>query len=349
MTSLRIAVLVFAGLIVLLTASLAGVRATRVVRGRRRDRLAEAPRRALLAFVAEGGEEGLEDLLAIPAPAWRAAEPVAIALLGKVRGEAHTALAEVFDRRGATDRAIADLTHRTPVRRARAAELLGDLRRVDAVKPLCHLLADRAPEVRVVAVRALGGIGDAVAAEPLLESLTRDVPAQMVADALSRIGVGAIPALHEALRHADPLVTVTALESLALIGATGSVDLVAETLSTREEQAVGIAALAALGKLGGRASLAPLLAAAEPDKPPAVRAAAARALGEVGAPATADALAVLLHDPAYDVAHRAAQALVRLGPRGLAELHHVSDDATAGGRAGEHAREALAMAELTGA
>lgn len=346
--NIQLAILIFTSLIVLLTASVAGVRVTRLARDRRRHRLAEAPRRALLAFVAEGGEEGIEDLLAIPAPAWRAAEPAAIALLGKVRGEAHAALAEVFERRGATDRAIADLGHRNQVRRARAAELLGDLRRVDAVKPLCRLLADRTPEVRVVAVRALGKIGDAVAAEPLLESLTRDVPAQMVADALSRIGIGAVPALHEALRHWDPLVTVTALESLALIGATGSIDLVAETLSTHHEQAIEVAAIATLGKLGGRASLAPLLAAVEPDKPLAVRAAAARALGEVGAPATGDALAVLLHDPAYDVAHQAARALVRLGPRGLAHLHGVSDEATAGGRAAEHAREALALATLTG-
>jgi HEAT repeat protein len=348
MTTLRLAVLVFAGLILLLTMSVAGVRATRIARERRRNRLAAAPRRALLAFVAEGGEEGMEGLLAIPPSAWRAAEPAAIALLGKVRGEAHAALAEVFDRRGATDRAMADLAHRGPVRRARAAELLGDLRRVDAVKPLCRLLADRTPAVRVVAVRALGAIGDAAAAEPLLESLTRDVPAQMVADALSRIGVGAIPALHEALRHDDPLVTVTALESLALIGATGSVDLVAETLSTRPEEAIGIAALTALGRLGGRASLAPLLAAIEPGNPPTVRATAARALGEVGATATGEALAGLLHDPAYDVAHQAARALVKLGPRGLAQLHDVSDDTSPDGQAAEHAREALAMAALTG-
>jgi hypothetical protein len=39
---------------------------------------------------------------------------------------------------------------------------------------------------------------------------------------------------------------------------------------------------------------------------------------------------------------------VRLGPRGLTLLHQVSDDPTAAGLAGAHAREALAMAELTG-
>ena len=61
---------------------------------------AAGPRRALLAFVADNGEEGSHDLVAIPEDAWRATEPGALALLGKLRGEAHDALVSVFLRRG---------------------------------------------------------------------------------------------------------------------------------------------------------------------------------------------------------------------------------------------------------
>jgi HEAT repeat protein len=346
MTDLRATLLFFVAMIVLIGLSLVTVRVVRLAQERRREQLAAMPRRALLAFVAEGGEEGIDDLLAIPPPAWRAAEPTATAMLGKVRGEAHRALTEVFERRGITARAMADLGHRAAIRRARAAELLGDLRREDAVKPLIHLLADRTPEVRVVAVRALGAIGDPFAAGPLLDALTRPVPSHLVADALARMGMGALPALHEALRHPDPLVAVTALEALGLIGATGSVGAVADMLGERTDLAVRVAATAALGKLGGRAALVPLLTVAEPGNPPALRAAAARALGDVGAAPTGDALAGLLMDPAYPVAHEAARALARLGPTGVARLRDAAggaDDLPAA-----HAREALAMAALTG-
>jgi HEAT repeat protein len=334
-------------LIVLVGLILVGVRAVRTARERRRARLGEAPRRALLAFVAEGGEEGMDDLLAIPPAAWRAAEPTAVTLLGKVRGDAHRGLAEVFERRGVTERAMADLTHRDPVRRARAAELLGDLRLTEAVKPLCMLLNDHRADVRVVAVRALGAIGDPAAAEPLLDALTRNVPSQMVADALARIGVDSVPALHGALGHREALVVVTALEGLALLGATGSAEAVAAVLRDSPEPAVRVAAAAALGRLGGRAALAPLLAAADPGNPSTLRTAAAQALGALGAVSTGTALAALLADPAYRVAHEAARALVRLGPAGLTHLREAAEG-PAGDRAAEHAREALALAALAG-
>ncbi|WP_127502477.1 hypothetical protein [Actinoplanes solisilvae] len=68
------------------------VRVWRRVRHGRRAALAAGPRRALLAFVAENGEEGAEDLIAIPDDAWHAALPAALGLLGKLRGDAHAAL-----------------------------------------------------------------------------------------------------------------------------------------------------------------------------------------------------------------------------------------------------------------
>jgi HEAT repeat protein len=341
-TTLTYAVVLLAGLIALLSLVAVVARGSRAIRERRRERLAAAPRRALLAFAAEGGGDGADELVAISPKAWRAAEPTAVELLGKVRGEAHQALADVFQRRGDVDRARADLRRGSAVRRARAAEMLGYLQWPDAAEPIGRLLTHRRTEVRVVAVRALGAIGDPASAGPLLDSLTHAVPAQMVAHALSRLGVEALPALRQALRHEDPLVRTTALDAIGLVGATGSAQAVTDLLRD-EHPSVRLAAAGALGRLGGREAVAPLLVAVRAGNPTELRAAAARALGSVGSDPAGEALAELLADPAYQVAHQAAQALRQLGPPGVARLRQASlgDDPSAA-----HAREALALAAL---
>src|SRR5262249_4107166 len=148
-------------------------------------------------------------------------EPTAIAMLGKVRGEARAALVALFEQRGAAARALVDLRRPGAVRRARAAELLGNLGRADTVPVLCSLLGDASPEVRVVAARSLGRIGSAEAAGPLLAPLAgrRAIPAHFVAHALLRLGTGTLPALAAALVHDEPLVRATAADVLGLAGA----------------------------------------------------------------------------------------------------------------------------------
>ncbi|RZU51833.1 HEAT repeat protein [Krasilnikovia cinnamomea] len=324
-TVVTVAIIVLAGAIVILGGAAALIRVIRTVRQRRQDRLAAGPRRALLAFVADSGESGADELLAIPPRAWQAVEPVAVELLGKVRGDAHLALTEVFQRRGVGDRALAQLTSADPVRRARAAETLGHLRRLHAVPQICALLDDRQPDVRVVAARALGTIGEPAAAVPLLAALTRPVPAHLVAHALARIGAGAVPALEAALSQPEPLVRATALDALGLIGATGSVPVINDLLHGEADEDVRLAAVRALGRLGGRSAVAPLLAATEPGNSDTLRAAAARALGDIGAASAGKDLARLMADPAYPVAHEAAQALRRIGPAGLAHLTAIAD------------------------
>jgi HEAT repeat protein len=316
------------------------VRAVRRGLRRRRARLAEAPRLALLEFVADGGVEGADALVTLPQQQWQAAEPAAIALLGKVRGEAHTALVDVFARRGLIETELADLTHRSRVRRARAAEALGNLEHRPAVHPLCDLLGDRHSEVRLVAVRALGRIGDPVAAVPLLDSLaTADpTPSQLVAQSLAQLGPDAEPALITALEHHEARVRVTALDALGLIGSGALIEPVALVLEEDVSLDVRLAAANTLGRLGGRAAVPPLVVALGVDHPDRLRAAAARALGEAGAAGVAEALAGLLDDPAYRVAHEAAHALRKAGPAGLTALREA---------ASPHAQEALAAAGVS--
>lgn len=341
------------------------VRGVRMIRVRRQVRMAAGPRLALLRFAADSGSGDADELVAMAPAGWRAIEHTAVALLGKVRGDAHQALVAVFERRGAVEAALQALHGRSSVGRARAAETLGSLGHRDAVTVLCVLLRDPHPEVRVVAVRALGRIGDPAAAEPLLAALAGSDPAPslVVAHALIQLGPAAEPALIQALRHPAPLVRITVLDTLALLGAAASAVPVAEVARSDSSTEVRVAAVATLGRLGGRAALAPLTEAALPHEPEPLRAAAARALGDLGNAAAVAPLGSLLADPRYRVAHEAGRALRRLGPTGLAKLWRVAHAPSRPGSAtpaadGDdplshaqpsamgHAREALAMAAI---
>jgi hypothetical protein len=319
----------------------------RVLRGAARQRqahLAAPARRLLVRLTAGDDDETLVDQLVTVAPrTWRAVEPAAVAMLGKVRGEAHTALVSVFLRRGAGVRAVKDLHARSPVARARAAEVLGNLGDAGAVPELCDLLHDRDPDVRVVAARSLGRIASPDAATPLLDATVGDhpVPPQLVAHALVRLGLAAHGDVVKALDHPAELARATALEVLGLIGAVGVAKQVEFALRSDLSLEVRLRAARTLGRLGTRSALAPLLEAVEPGRPAALRAEAAKALGELGARAAAEPLAALLADPEYRVAHQAARALLRLGGPGRTALSNATGD---GSRA--HAEEALSVADL---
>ncbi|MFI5911246.1 HEAT repeat domain-containing protein [Dactylosporangium sp. NPDC051541] len=310
------AALVFGGLIV-------GGRTVRRAREARRTQLAKPARQLLLAIAAGDDEpEQIDELVRLPDEVWLAVEPSAIALLGKVRGEAHTALVDVFERRGAAWRARSQLKRRDPVARALAAEVLGNLGRKDALLPLCDLLGDPDPDVRVVAARSLGRIGDAGATQPLLATLPsrRTVPSQVVATALTRLGTAATNALLAALDDPRSPVRACAAEVLGLIGAAGATVRVESALRADPVVEVRVAAARTLGRLGTRTALAPLIDALEPQHPGVLRAEAAKALGELGAVSAAAPLTGLLADPDYEVAHNAARSLLRLGNSGRAAL-----------------------------
>jgi hypothetical protein len=319
----------------------------------RRARIAAPARKLLVRLTAGDDDETLVDqLAAVDQRTWRAVEPAAIAMLGKVRGEAHTSLVTVFQRRGAGSRALKDLAARSAVTRARAAEVLGNLGDPAAVPSLCPLLRDRNPDVRVVVARSLGRIAAPAAAMPLLDAVAGDhaVPPQLAAHALVRLGIGAQATIAAGLQHHSELARATALEVLGLIGAVGTAKQVEFALRSDLSLEVRVRAARALGRLGPRSALAPLLEAVEPGHASQLRAEAAKALGELGAPAAAQPLAALLADRDYEVAHEAARALLKLGIAGRTELENAvdaaGDEPLSAPTPGGHAREALSAAHL---
>jgi HEAT repeat protein len=342
------------GLLVLLLVT--GTVARRVARRARTARVARRaqPLRPLLVLLVAGEPEesagAAARLAALDEASWRAVEPGVAALLGKVRGDAHEEVARLLDERGVLDRARRDLRRRSAVRRCTAAELLGRAQVTSAARGLLRLLDDPAPEVRQVAARALGRIGDPVAAAPLLAALAARpprVPATVVAQALLRVGLPAAPALVEAVAHPVPVVRTTAVEVLGRLGAVSALAALTERLEHDELAEVRARAATALGALGLPAAAGALVTATGPDSAPAVRAAATRALGELGVPQGADALCALIDDDDERVAAGAGTALLGLGERGRDVLQRVAAD-TRGGllRGPEQAREVLALASV---
>ena len=353
-------------------------RAVRQAGARRRARLAAPARRILLALATGDDDPSLTDALAaVDAATWRAIEPTVVGLLGKVRGEAHTALVAVLERRGMADRALSDVRRRGAVRRARAAEVLGNLGRRDALHALHRLLTDPDPDVRTGAARALGRIGDPDSVDALLRCMVgaRPVPPQFVVQALLRLGPAAQTRIQAGLDHPHELVRATVAEVLGLAGAITATGRIEDVLRADPSLEVRLRAARALGKLGTRSALVPLLDAVGPAHPAPLRAVAVRAPGELGAVSTVPTLAALLGDPEHAVAHRAAHALLRLGragqkalresAAGVARTHSAAGtdagaatdagtgtdagagmDSTAGARAAAYAREALAVAAV---
>lgn len=345
------------GLLVLaLVTGTVGWRVARRARAARTARRARPLRPLLVLLVAGEPEEAVEAaarLAALEATSWRAVEPGVAALLGKVRGDAHGEVVRLLDERGVLDRARRDLRRRSAVRRCAAAELLGRAQVTSAGRGLLRLLDDRDAEVRQVAARALGRIGDPVAAAPLLAALAARpprVPTNVVAQALLRVGLPSAPALVAAVGHPVPVVRTTAVEVLGRLGAVSAFDALAERVAQDELDEVRARAATALGALGLPAAAAALVTAAGPDSAAAVRVAATRALGELGVAQGADALCALLDDDDERVAAEAGTALLGLGDRGRDLLVRVAAD-TRGGllRGPEQAQEVLALAAVGGA
>ncbi|MFD1146499.1 HEAT repeat domain-containing protein, partial [Saccharothrix hoggarensis] len=310
-------------LVVLALAVLAGRWWLRVAEARR-ARLVASARPWLVRLVAGDGTDPVvvERLVNVDARTWRAVEPVAVAMLGKVRGEARTAVIGLLERRGSVERAMRGAHRRSAVVRARSAHLLGAVGGPGATAQLMRLLDDRDPEVRAVAVRALGRLADPTAAVALVHGLHRTppLPQHLVMSALRQIGPEAVPPLLDAAGQADDLVRAQVAEALGLIGAVASAPVLVAMLRTDRSTEVRLRAARALGRIGAPLSVEGVIAATSAREPLPLRVTATEALGALGARCAVPVLADLVDDPAHWVAHAAAVALAAGRPDGVAAL-----------------------------
>src|SRR6478672_7163487 len=177
---------------------------SKVTRLRRERRTAQslAPVRGALIELAAGEPGGLRILRSARGKTADAIDEAAVALLAKVRGEPANQLVTVLEDHGALERAKAEVSHRSPVRRARAVQLLGLARVEDSTALISEALEDEASEVRASASYP----ADPWLAAPLLRSVGtgEGIPAGLAADALLEMGVEIAPVLRAAMRNPAP-------------------------------------------------------------------------------------------------------------------------------------------------
>jgi len=320
------------------------------LRRQRTAMVALAPHRmALLAVGADEDEDGLglAHLLGVDERAWQSAGPAVVAMLGKVRGTPADHLVTVLRQHGDIARAVEDLGSQSVVRRARAAHVLGLVRDRKHVEDLRELLSDQSAEVRLVAVRALGAIGDPAVADEVLATVGAvrgrvGVPAYVVAEALVAMGAGTNESVLHGLHREDPVVRTVA----ALVA--GHITLVPASRSLREllehdgDFDVRLTASVALGQVGGPEDVDSLSRHTSPQTSAPLRRTCAAALGEVGNTRAVWVLLPLLADPDRRLAEIAAHSLIRIGPEGAERL----TETPAGTPPGRVARAALAVARL---
>jgi HEAT repeat protein len=308
-------------------------------------------RDAVLAIAADGDEdEGASATLrGIPDRDWRAVREAVVGMLGTVRGETTSSLVRLLDARGEFERARSNLRSRLALRRARGAYLLGLARQRGDVGLLLPLLADRSAEVRLVAARSLGSVGDPIAATALFEALgpvhgLPGIPGAAAAEALLSFGTGAVPAVLAALSADD----ATQREVATLVAAEGALSAAAPRLRSLlagdPELEVRISAARALGAVGGPDDVAALAAFTESARPTELRRAVVQALGELGHPDAAPVLSWLLTDPDVRLAQQSGDALVQLGPAGVRALLQTGDGPAARVAAGSLAIACLRKA-----
>ncbi len=341
-------------LILACSALVVATRASRLKAERRTAARLGPLRPLLLEVAAEDDPEGesLRRLQGLGDEDWAALAPVAIGLVGKVRGGAKEALASLIDAHGSTGWAFRALFSRRASERARAAEMIGSLGHVELAPRLLPLLKDRRTDVRIVAARALGQLRSPAAASGLIEAAVgrHPVPRGIAAHALLRIGVPACPALTAALSSADWNLRSLAADVLGRIGALSSAGELGKLAGSDPVLAVRVSAVGALGRLGLPGWTGELVQAAGRQHEPQLREVAVEALGSVGTPEAAKALGLLMADPDLRLGARAAARLARLGPLGRAVLEQAtaarkasSSEAT---RAATQARAALALAAI---
>jgi hypothetical protein len=328
------------GLVVLLLLSVCWAHVAR----RRRERRDVTRRAALtpLVYTLLDGEETVDSLTDAPA----VLDDVVLHLLPQLRGNDRKVLQDVLVARGVVDRASEDLSARAAWRRGRAAMLLGATASTRHTPDLVTLLADRHPDVRSAAARALGKAGDVTAVPYLLAALTtsRPLPSGIIGMALLDLGATALPALREAL-EAGPAPSRALSASLlglhgdvpatpALTAAVGDADFPAE---------IRRAAAEALGRIGAPQAGEVLGRVAAFGSDPALRRAAAEALGRIGDPDSVPALAAGMAAADLSVRAACADALAAIGREGRDRLERLVGF---GGPSGVAARAALDAVSL---
>lgn len=342
---------VIAAMLVVVGSSIVTIRVKRRWQSRRIASIVEPLRPALIELACEDDPDDscVDVFLRLPPSKWEAVRPTVLDLCRKLSSVSGGALSKVLVQRGEFGRAMRDVTHRSPVVRATAAGLLELMPSPGSRHALSELVSDRDPDVRKVAVRALGRIGDESSVGPIIEALTgaRRLPPTAVGHCLIRLGPIAVNGLETVIRsHPSSPTRALAADVLGHIGDPRVVPALIDVVESNDEAVtplVRLSAIVALGRLGSPQSVDALLAGLDADRSPEMTVACLAALDDSHAAVPMARLTELLERDNARVVQAAARALVRLGPKGESILrwHRFSLSP-----AGSYDAEALALADL---
>ena len=325
------ATVVVLGACLLLLLLVVAVRARRHTR-LQRDAMLLSPLRTPLITVASGEDDdgsAADELRGATGAARDVLDRNIVGMLSKIRGVPADQLVQVLEEHGAVEGAAAEMTSRSTVKRARAAQLLGLARAEHAVPLLVEALGDEAVEVRNSAASALGLIGDPAAAGPVLAAIgapERGLPAATAAEALQSMGVGISEVLREGLAHDNARTRMVAAHLSGERSFTQGLPELRRLLAGDPDLTVRETSATAIGRLGRGEDVDILVRHTAESEPLALRRACVVALGELGETGAVPALAALLEDFDPRLAELAATALLSLGPDGSDALVGHADD-----------------------
>ncbi|MDI6808227.1 MAG: HEAT repeat domain-containing protein [Candidatus Eisenbacteria bacterium] len=253
-----------------------------------------------------------------------------------IKGEERERVTRILDEKGFVDDYIRELSSQDMRVRARACEVLGELRLLKAADPLRDLLSDENEEVSETASRALGKIMESsrALAETLIENLVRELKSPNrwmllnTAQVIKSLGEMAVDELIVLLRSSEPRERYHTALILGELKNYRTVEPLMRALADIEPK-VRSAAAEALGKIGDLRAVAEIAGLLEDDHP-SVRVRAAEALGRLGDTRAVDALKEAARGAETQVKWEAVRALHLLdgtgGIRALEDLALLEED-----------------------
>lgn len=319
---------------VLIVLTLAAVIARRLYMEKKYRRLDEERERysVLLAILESGKSIGaLDEYRHRPgSPAWVAVEENLFRAFDS--GHGRDEAAHLFDDLGYVSHYMETVSSGSRWAQAMAAERLGFMRCARALPLLVKSLESRNIDLKLMAIHALGLIGDASVLPGLVKLLRNsiltdeEISRKVLTSSIVSFGAAAIRELAAELSAPEWRVRAVCLDLLGEIGGAGLAPLFMKMLSD-PEQDVRAKAAKGLGRLR-YVDAAPRLESALADQYWVVRLHSARALGLLREERSVPALIEKLTDKNWQVRRAAAEALGAIGGSAYFELLKVFIDST---------------------
>ncbi len=208
--------------------------------------------------------------------------------------------------------------------RALAAKTVGEIGDVSGLNSLILALRDKETKVRESAARALGKLGSKKAVMDLLSALNdkENSVTCAVAEALGEIKANeAVETLINLLSNEYPIVKESAIVALGNIRDNRAIEPLINSLNDDEERVRWYAA-DSLGKIGIQKATLPLITLLS-DKSARVRESVVTALGQIGDESAVESLIKLLKDEDNRVAEKAASVLSTIECKNFETLDNI--------------------------